>query len=114
VTRNFENTRFVLHNHPTLNFIISLLRQQDTIGPIGNLKNVFLRLNESSSVATALANAGVNCTVVQAEEIFANSTTNIDGEETQKLCEVVTLFLFLVYQLLPRQERSRVPKSKTR
>lgn len=45
----------------------------------------FMRLEESSKVATALEVLGLNLRVIQAQQTFAQATTAIDGRETPPL-----------------------------
>ena len=49
----------------------------------------FMRTDESANVKKALSKIGIDLNVVQGVDTFANATTKIDGEETEKLCETV-------------------------
>eukprot|EP00939_MAST-03C_sp_MAST-3C-sp1_P002091 g2091.t1 len=49
----------------------------------------FMRHNESANVKAALKKIGMDLNVVNGQDTFANATTEIDGETTERLCDTV-------------------------
>lgn len=50
----------------------------------------FMRVQESEQVEIALGRVGIDLKVVRAKETFLNAVTEIDGECTERLCDVIS------------------------